>query len=123
MKLSPNFEDERGAITDILTHVNIDAVTLISSAPQAVRANHFHKETTQWTYVIEGEVEYHFKKIGSEGQELQILTSGSLVCSEPWVAHAMKSRTQSKILILTKGPRSGEDYEKDTFRLEENLVC
>ena len=122
MKLLPNFEDERGSITDILTHCNIDAVTVISSAPGTVRANHFHKETTQWTYVIEGEIEYHFQKPGSKSQEMQVLTPGSLACSEPWVAHAMKSTSQSQMLILTKGPRSGEDYEKDTFRLEIDLV-
>ena len=51
-KLAPQFSDDRGEILDILTGENIDAVTLITFTKGATRANHYHKETIQWNYVI-----------------------------------------------------------------------
>ena len=47
-KIKPVFSDHRGDIIDILTGIEIDAVTLITFSKGAVRANHYHKETTQW---------------------------------------------------------------------------
>lgn len=122
MLIKPSFVDERGSITDLLTHVDIDAITLIESQIGAVRANHYHKETTQWTYILSGEVEYCSKHLKEDKIDRKILTKGTLVCAEPWVAHAIKSLTYSEILIFTKGPRSGMDYELDTFRLAEVLL-
>lgn len=122
MKIKENFKDARGSIIDILTNTDIDAVTLINSNSGAVRANHYHKKTIQWTYVLEGELEYWFKNYGSNIVKSQKITPGSMVCSEILVAHAFKSITKSQILVLTKGPRNGDNYEQDTFRLEVPLV-
>ena len=122
MLIKPSFVDNRGSITDILTHVNIDAITLIKSESGAVRANHYHKETTQWTYILSGEVEYCSCHLQEEKIAKKTLTKGMIVCAEPWVAHAIRSLTYSEILIVTKGPRSGKDYELDTFRLEKPLL-
>ncbi|MDB2478819.1 cupin domain-containing protein [Alphaproteobacteria bacterium] len=122
MLIKPSFVDKRGSITDLLTHINVDAITLIESEIGAVRANHFHKETTQWTYILSGDVEYCSKDLKEEKIDRKILTKGMIVCALPWVAHAIRSVTYSEILIFTKGPRSGKDYELDTFRLETPLL-
>lgn len=122
MLIKPSFVDKRGSITDLLTHLAVDAITLIESEVGAVRANHYHKETTQWTYILSGEIEYCSKHMKEEAIVRQILIKGMLVCAKPWVAHAIKSLTYSEILIFTKGPRSGINYELDTFRLAEPLL-
>ena len=36
--------------------------------------------------------------------------------------HAIKALNYSEILVFTKGPRGGKEYESDTFRLKKNLI-
>lgn len=123
MKLSvkPQFEDKRGTIIDLLVGENIDAVTYITFTEGAVRANHFHKHTTQWTLVANGEITYVSQLPGANRVELK-LTAGDFVVSSPNEAHAFKASTDAVIIVFTKGPRAGFDYENDTFRLETPLI-
>lgn len=129
-RLEAAFEDSRGVILDILVGENIDAVTYISFKNKAVRANHFHKETTQWNYVLSGKLKYCSKVIDKdmlEDSQTEIteetLYPGDFCVSYPWEAHALQGIEDSEVLVLTKGPRSGMDYEKDTFRLEKPLIA
>ncbi|MDA9636815.1 cupin domain-containing protein [SAR86 cluster bacterium] len=119
--IKPVFSDDRGDIIDILAGIEIDAVTLITFTKGAVRANHYHKETTQWNYVLKGEVRYVSKKPNEDAVE-EFLTKGDFVCSEPFQSHAFEGNEDSNLLILTKGPRAGKDYESDTYRLEVPLI-
>lgn len=118
---SPAFIDDRGAITDLLVGEGIDAITLITFSPGAVRANHFHKETTQWNYVISGEVMIvtQFEGLPSENK---LLLPGDIVKTVPNEFHALKAITPAQVLIMTKGPRAGFDYESDTYRLAVPLI-
>ena len=36
--------------------------------------------------------------------------------------HALKALNNSEILVFTKGPRGGKEYENDTFRLKKSLI-
>ena len=114
-------EDERGRIVDVLTSTAIDAATVIECKPGAVRGNHYHKDTTQWTYVLDGSVAY--VSVGPNGVREEVtLDKGDLVVTEPFESHAIQAIVESRILVLTKGPRNGGAYESDTFRLETPLV-
>lgn len=120
-KLAPQFSDDRGEILDILTGENIDAVTLITFTKGATRANHYHKETIQWNYVTNGKLIYASQEIGGVKKEIT-LNKGDFVTSNPNEIHAFKAIENSELLVLTKGPRAGKDYEEDTFRLEEPIL-
>lgn len=128
-KLLSAFEDKRGIILDILAGESIDAVTYISFKNRAVRANHFHKETTQWNYVLSGKLKYCNRIIDEKMLEdkwsettQEILYPGDFCVSYPWEAHAFQGIEDSELLVLTRGPRSGMNYEKDTFRLVHPLI-
>ena len=128
-KLEVAFEDHRGVIVDILEGENVDAVTFISFKNRAVRANHFHKETTQWNYVLSGKLKYCNRVIdknlledGDAVTTEEILFPGDFCVSYPWESHAFQGIEDSEMLVLTKGPRSGMNYEKDTFRLKNPLI-
>ena len=41
--------------------------------------------------------------------------------SDVYEAHALHALEDSVLLILTRGPRGGEDYESDTYRLDKPL--
>lgn len=117
---SPAFVDERGEITDLLVREPVEYVTQITSRSGAVRGNHYHKETTQWIYVVEGRLQV-LTQLPGEAVRADVLEPGQLIINLPNERHAMIALTDARFLVFTRGPRGGEDYEKDTYRLSEPL--
>lgn len=115
--IDSSYVDSRGSITDIVTRESIDAVTLITFARGAVRANHYHKETTQWNYLLSGALDAGVRY--SDGMtEITPLVPGDLIVSSPGEAHAFRCNEDAVLLVFTQGPRAGTEYESDTFRLD-----
>lgn len=112
IELSISHTDSRGVILDLVVG-RMDAATLISFEVDAIRGNHVHAETTQWTYVLEGEIIAH--SIKSDGQPIsQTFGRGDMFVSFPGEPHAIKAKEKSQVIVFTQGPRSGEDYASDT---------
>lgn len=116
------FEDDRGVIQDLLSD-SVDAITYIFTRRGAVRGNHTHNETTQWTYIIDGRMLMTSRAPGGV-----LLTRehgpGELVCDRPGTAHAWEALVDTEVLVFTQGPRSGANYEDDVQRLapEDRLI-
>ncbi len=119
--IKPVFADERGEITDIVENELFDSLTVLTTRKGAVRGNHYHKETTQYTYVLEGRCRYFYRKPG-EGVSSEVVGKGDLIVSPPLESHAFQAMEDAVLLAFCKGPRAGTQYETDTFRLEEPLV-
>ena len=119
-RLRPAHRDARGAILDVLAGVKIDAVTLITSKKGAVRGNHFHKRTVQYTYVISGRLRYLTSRAGVVFQRM--LRPGDLIESPPGETHTFVALEDCTFLSLSRGPRQGKDFEKDTYRLPVALA-
>ena len=115
-KLKANYTDKRGQIIDILDNQLINSTTIITFKKEAIRGNHFHKKTIQWNYVLDGKVIYYSQEPGKKLIKT-IISAGDLTVSYPLQRHAFKALEESRVLVLTKGPRAGKDYEIDTFRL------
>jgi quercetin dioxygenase-like cupin family protein len=120
--LVPAHTDARGSITDLISDDEINAVTLITFAKGAVRANHYHKRTIQWNYVISGEILLATQMPGEE-KVARKLNAGGFAVTRENERHALKALSEAQVLVLTKGPRAGSQYESDTFRLEEPLIA
>lgn len=116
-----NHNDDRGIIIDLVENQNINAITYISFYAGAVRANHYHKKTTQWNYVLRGRIKLVTQFEDGPICEL-ILNKGDLVVTVPMEKHALVGIEQSEMLVFTEGPRGGKEYESDTFRLEQPLI-
>ncbi len=114
-------KDERGEIIDLIVNENINAVTLVTCKKGAVRGNHYHKKTTQWEYLISGKIKLVSQRDNEEKVET-IVEEGELVITPPNEKHAIVALEDSELMVFTSGPRSGEGYETDTFRLEVPLV-
>ncbi len=119
-KITTDFEDERGAITDILRQEPIDYVTVITSKKGALRGNHVHKETVQYVYVMDGRLKA-LSQMPGEPVHTAVLSKGNLIVNVPQEGHAFEALEDTTFLVLTRGPRGGENYEDDTFRLETPL--
>jgi len=120
--LKPAHTDARGSITDLISDDQINAVTLITFKKGAVRANHYHERTIQWNYVISGEILFATQIPGTQRMERK-LKAGDFAVTRENERHALKGMTDAEVLILTRGPRAGTQYENDTFRLEEPLIA
>lgn len=112
---SNSFQDARGKIEDLVIE-RVDAITRITFEIGAVRGNHFHKETTQWTFVLKGTIQVSTIADGVILSET--FTEGDLFVSLPNEPHAMQAVTKSEILVFTSGPRSGDSYAIDTYRID-----
>ena len=121
IKLKAAHVDTRGSITDLISNDEINAVTIITFTKGAIRANHYHEKTLQWNYVLSGEILLVTQTPGSERLE-KVLKKGDFAVNQWYESHALKALTDAEVLILTKGPRAGVQYEEDTFRLDVPLI-
>lgn len=119
--LKPAFSDDRGHIIDLIDNEEINAVTIVTFTKGAVRANHYHKHTIQWNYVMSGEILLATQYPGQDKVE-RVLKAGDFVITPANERHALKGLSDAEVLILTKGPRAGLQYESDTFRLDVPLI-
>ena len=121
IKLIAAYTDARGTITDLISDDEVNAVTLITFTKGAVRANHYHERTIQWNYVLSGEILLVTQMPDAERIE-KVLKKGDFAVTRENERHALQGVTEAEVLILTKGPRAGTQYENDTFRLAEPLI-
>ena len=121
IKTEINHQDDRGDIIDLVENQNINAITFISFKKGAVRANHYHKKTSQWNYITKGQIKL-VTQFGEGPINEKILKKGDLAMTIPMEKHALVGLEDSEMLVFTEGPRGGKEYESDTFRLDNPLV-
>lgn len=112
-----SFADDRGLIEDLLDGP-LDSVTRIFTKAGSVRGNHIHAETIQWTYIVSGQL------ITASPAGKTLHYPGDLIEEPPGIPHAWRAETDTVVLVFTRGPRSGANYESDTQRLasEDRLL-
>lgn len=116
-----NFEDKRGTITDIFTNDCKNHATIIFSKKGAVRGNHYHKESTQYTFVVSGQLTILSQKVGEKKIEKCVLKPNDLIVHSPGETHALIADKDTFFLAFADGVRGGANYEKDTYRLKVPL--
>ena len=116
-------KDDRGLIVDIFYNKNINHVAMIESEPNAIRGNHYHKETTQHMLMTQGTLEYWYKPVDSkEAAKMVIATKGDIVSTGPYEIHALRIGPDgNEFIVFSEGKRGGKDYESDTFRVD-NII-
>jgi quercetin dioxygenase-like cupin family protein len=108
-------KDKRGIIRDLLVGKK-GAVTYITFAKGAVRANHYHKKTVQYDFILSG------KLLCSNGKKQIKVSAGEIITHPKNTPHAYKALEKSEMISLVYGPRKGEDFSKDTFKLKTPLL-
>jgi len=114
------FKDNRGIIADVFYEHNINHVAIISSNPNALRGNHYHKETTQHMLITKGSLEYWYKDLNSDQPaKMYLAVVGDLISTPPNEIHALKITEEgNEFVVFSEGKRGGKDYESDTYRVE-----
>ncbi|MDP3726073.1 MAG: methyltransferase domain-containing protein, partial [bacterium] len=114
--IKPAFSDERGDIFDIVEE-GISHVGLITFKKGAVRGNHYHKQSTQYTYILEGEIQFVTSDIDGKNKKEFVLTEGMVTHIPPHTVHAYKALTPAAMLDMTTLSRGATGYEEDTVRV------
>tara|TARA_B100000787_G_scaffold113904_1_gene84846 strand:+ start:28 stop:429 length:402 start_codon:yes stop_codon:yes gene_type:complete len=121
--------DDRGEIIDIFTHEPKDHCTIVTFTKDAIRGNHFHKESIQSAYVMEGNFQIYNvmmdKDLKYDSKKIEIIetTKGDYITHEKFEAHSYKCTSDSgSLMVFTKGVRGGKFYEDDTYRIEKKLI-
>ena len=131
------FTDDRCEIRDLLRDTTLDSVTYLFTKKGAVRGNHYHSRTWQWTYVMSGRLRVETREVrtndhpGDNGsgrpgdmtagaQYSAEAPAGTFLVDPPSQAHAWEALEDTAVLVFTQGPRAGLGYESDTIRLDED---
>ena len=126
VKLDIAFRDSRGIILDIFESAPKDHGALITFNKGAKRANHYHKLSTQYTFLVSGKLTMRTAKVDKKGNFIEsikedIIKPHMLITHRPYEAHAFEANENATILAFACGLRGGKDYEKDVYRLIMNM--
>lgn len=119
----PEHEDDRGAMFKPIDGDEIRAVFHVTSEPDTVRANHYHKTQSQWLYLTDGSIELSIqdRRKDSDGDiETKRMQPGDLIKFPPQVAHALVIHEYTEFFEFmdhAQGP-DGEFYDEDTVEVE-----
>ena len=117
-KVDPVFADERGEITDVLNE-KLNHVGVITTEAGAVRGNHYHKLSTQYSYVLSGSFEILLAPARNpQNIKKVILGPGELITIQPGIIHTFKARERTIMIDLISESRAGTGYEEDTIRVK-----
>jgi len=115
-KIKPAFSDKRGDISDLLEE-KVSHVGLITFKRGAVRGNHYHKKSTQYTYILKGKIKFVTSYTNGKNKKHFILKEGTFTRIPPKMVHAYKALTNAAMLDMTTLSRDDDGYEKDTVRV------
>lgn len=112
-----NFQDDRGTITDIFTRSPKDHITIIFSKKGSVRGSHYHKRSTQYTFVISGRLTILSRGIDAADITEDAVGPYEMMTHAPNEIHTIIAEEDTLFLACADGVRGGKDYEEDTFRV------
>ncbi len=114
--LKPVFTDARGDIFDIVEG-GVGHVGIVTFVKGAVRAKHYHKQSTQYSYVISGSIRLTLSEVGGGNAQTFTLEKGSFTTIPPLVVHRYEALADAEMLDITTLARTDDGYEKDTVRV------
>lgn len=119
-KIKPFHTDERGEMSYLLDEkVKITNALLISSKKASIRANHYHKTDSHYSYLLKGKIKYITQDIKQKGKKkITIIKAGEMFYTPPNLIHAMVFLEDSLFLALTTESRDQKKYEKDLVRVK-----
>jgi quercetin dioxygenase-like cupin family protein len=119
-KIDPAFSDDRGSITDVLDKA-ISHVGLITFTKGAVRAKHYHKQSTQYDYIVNGKIRLVVCKPDGSEREDHVLEAGMATEVPPGIVHTYIAEEESSMIDITTLSRADNGYEEDTIRVSIDI--
>ncbi len=107
--------DERGDIISIVDQAVMN-VSIITCKQGSLRSNHYHMKDFHFMYVLDGEIDYFYRKLNSsEISYLKVKTGDNIFTpAKEW--HATYFPMNTVLIVSSRFARDRETYEKDTVR-------
>lgn len=97
------FTDNRGLFFGIVNSGLWEEVNYIETHSGQVRGGHYHKETRELFFIIDGEIDVTIQNLRDNNLAHIIAKKGSLFVIDPFEIHTFKCKTDCKWLnILSK---------------------
>jgi dTDP-4-dehydrorhamnose reductase len=108
------FADSRGSLTGILQDQKWEEINYIESVKGSIRGNHYHKETKEAFFIIEGEIKISLIDIINNSKRTFISKKGDILIVNPYILHTFEVLKDSKWINMLSKPLKGK--EKDIHR-------
>jgi oxalate decarboxylase/phosphoglucose isomerase-like protein (cupin superfamily) len=118
--LFPNIQrdaDARGGILSIVDEPVMN-VSIITCNPGSIRSNHYHRQDFHFMYVLEGEIDYFYKRRDTDEVGYIKVREGDNIFTPDNEIHATYFPVKTRLIVSSKLPRDQESYERDTVRVE-----
>jgi len=117
-KINPVFMDERGIISDLINEP-ICHVGLITTEKDAVRGNHYHNLSKQYSYILSGKFEVTIASSNDSNNIKKVmLNAGELIIIPPKIIHRFKAIERAVMIDMISESRDGSNYEDDVVRVK-----
>lgn len=120
-KLKPAFIDDRGKIIDILND-EVGHIGLVTFSKGAIRGRHYHKQSTQYDYILCGKIRLVLCKPDGSEREDHVLESNMATEIPPGIVHTYVAEEESEMIDITTLGREGDGYEEDTIRVDLEIA-
>ena len=90
-------KDSRRTLTQLLT-ADIKQVNVYEVEPNVTLGNHYHKETIEYFYILDGEIESNGKT----------MVAGDLFVYYPQTVHTIVSKTNTRFMTFLTKPYNPE---------------
>lgn len=114
-----NFNDNRGKFVGIFQDYRWKEINYVESANSSVRGNHYHKQTVEGFFIIEGKIRICLIDFKNNSKRIFIAKKGDIVIVKPYTLHTFEIIEDSKWINMLSRPLKGS---KDFHRLPEYLT-
>ncbi len=105
-----NFTDSRGSFLGIINSGQWEEINYVETEANQVRGGHYHKETSELFFIINGNIEIKIEKVGEKNRINLTVGSGTIFVIEPLEIHTFVCKTACQwINVLSK--RIGNQFQ------------
>lgn len=117
--LGSRFEDERGAIQNLIENASVTSVAFISSLKGTERSQHLHKHSDHYLYLLKGKMEYYERLPDEDASTIlpMIISAGMMVYTRPGVVHVTRFLEDTEMISIGSNPRTHDLHEEDLIRM------
>jgi len=108
------FTDARGAFLGIIQNQEWKEINYIESKKGSVRGNHYHKETVECFFIIDGKIRVTLVDLITNSKKVFIVEKGSIFIVKPNTLHTFEVLEDSKWINMLSKPIKSEP--KDFYR-------
>lgn len=110
-----NFVDERGKFIGIVQGEEWKEINYIESSKGSIRGNHYHKETKECFFIIEGRIRVSLHDLVSNSKRIFIVKKGDILIINTNTLHTFETLVNSKWINMLSKPMN--EGSKDFYRL------